>query len=340
MSLLLQHLNNRTKKDLIILAKYHGLKGYSSLKKADLAEKLSDIIKSSATMQTLLPYLSPEETSCITAHNSSTQDSFSLKRLMDMGYCFADTQGSFVIPDDISGNLLKDSLFIQNQKSNSFWLDLMTMSGALYGCLPLSIVCDLYQYYTKTKITQTKAEESILSIPKQLSPIVLIDDLCIQKELLNNDLYKMIQLCQESIPYYKPSIEQLHHFVRKGYLKDEYTQNLMDHFTEHMHIAVPKAREIIIDLQAQFRQGGNLAEAGNYLREHQIISDLEVDKTLLSMLNSMFSHSRLLLNRGYSESEKTAMFKPKNINKATKVYPNNPCPCGSGKKYKKCCGRK
>ena len=25
--------------------------------------------------------------------------------------------------------------------------------------------------------------------------------------------------------------------------------------------------------------------------------------------------------------------------KATKVYPNDPCPCGSGKKYKKCCGR-
>ncbi len=26
--------------------------------------------------------------------------------------------------------------------------------------------------------------------------------------------------------------------------------------------------------------------------------------------------------------------------KETKVYPNDPCPCGSGKKYKKCCGRK
>ena len=23
-----------------------------------------------------------------------------------------------------------------------------------------------------------------------------------------------------------------------------------------------------------------------------------------------------------------------------KLYPNDPCPCGSGKKYKKCCGKK
>ncbi|MCD7868939.1 MAG: SEC-C domain-containing protein, partial [Clostridiales bacterium] len=26
--------------------------------------------------------------------------------------------------------------------------------------------------------------------------------------------------------------------------------------------------------------------------------------------------------------------------KETKIYPNDPCPCGSGKKYKQCCGRK
>lgn len=27
------------------------------------------------------------------------------------------------------------------------------------------------------------------------------------------------------------------------------------------------------------------------------------------------------------------------IQKSKKIYPNDPCPCGSGKKYKKCCGR-
>lgn len=26
--------------------------------------------------------------------------------------------------------------------------------------------------------------------------------------------------------------------------------------------------------------------------------------------------------------------------KEARVYPNDPCPCGSGKKYKKCCGKK
>ena len=31
---------------------------------------------------------------------------------------------------------------------------------------------------------------------------------------------------------------------------------------------------------------------------------------------------------------------PAPIVKPAKIYPNDPCPCGSGKKYKKCCGRK
>lgn len=33
------------------------------------------------------------------------------------------------------------------------------------------------------------------------------------------------------------------------------------------------------------------------------------------------------------ETSKTPAVKPQ------KIYPNDPCPCGSGKKYKKCCGR-
>lgn len=36
---------------------------------------------------------------------------------------------------------------------------------------------------------------------------------------------------------------------------------------------------------------------------------------------------------GYSISFQQPVVKPE------KIYPNDPCPCGSGKKYKKCCGR-
>ena len=46
----------------------------------------------------------------------------------------------------------------------------------------------------------------------------------------------------------------------------------------------------------------------------------------------------------YDEETRKQLYKEQKesttIRKEQKIYPNDPCPCGSGKKYKKCCGRK
>ena len=47
---------------------------------------------------------------------------------------------------------------------------------------------------------------------------------------------------------------------------------------------------------------------------------------------------------GNTDVIQTTMF-PRGLNEEPirvekKIYPNDPCPCGSGKKYKKCCGKK
>ena len=45
----------------------------------------------------------------------------------------------------------------------------------------------------------------------------------------------------------------------------------------------------------------------------------------------------------FDEETRKALYKEQKssttIVKEKKIYPNDPCPCGSGKKYKKCCGR-
>ena len=46
----------------------------------------------------------------------------------------------------------------------------------------------------------------------------------------------------------------------------------------------------------------------------------------------------------FDEDKRKALYREQKssttILKPDKVYPNDPCPCGSGKKYKKCCGKK
>lgn len=46
----------------------------------------------------------------------------------------------------------------------------------------------------------------------------------------------------------------------------------------------------------------------------------------------------------FDEDKRKALYREQKssttIVKPDKIYPNDPCPCGSGKKYKKCCGKK
>lgn len=74
---------------------------------------------------------------------------------------------------------------------------------------------------------------------------------------------------------------------------------------------------------------------------------LEYDKELLYK-NMVGADAEWLYNleewnEYFTEEEKKALYKEQKasttIRKDEKVYPNDPCPCGSGKKYKKCCGK-
>ena len=46
----------------------------------------------------------------------------------------------------------------------------------------------------------------------------------------------------------------------------------------------------------------------------------------------------------FDEDKRKALYREQKssttIVKPDKIYPNDPCPCGSGRKYKKCCGKK
>lgn len=48
-------------------------------------------------------------------------------------------------------------------------------------------------------------------------------------------------------------------------------------------------------------------------------------------------------NAIYDEDKQKELYKEQKrsttVVNETKIYPNDPCPCGSGKKYKKCCGK-
>ena len=63
--------------------------------------------------------------------------------------------------------------------------------------------------------------------------------------------------------------------------------------------------------------------------------------TISKLLVELSNHTRLWSNNGHTPSELAG--RPPVVgradHKSKKIGRNDPCPCGSGKKYKRCCGR-
>lgn len=324
-----------TKKELTRLAKIHCISGYSVLNKADLAKKVFSHLSKEETMIPLFCCISKEETALLTRSKSS-KDSCLARRLSTLGYCFLDKDGNYMVPDDLSLGFLDTADFQKAQHSFSLLTDILSMGSMLYGCMPVSILTLIYCRYTNSSVTSGEIKKMVSKIPASLNPTVLIQDLYVQTDLEKNDLYRKIQKCQGVIPYYIPPKEAALHFTRYGYFNDPSSRRLALYFHKNLNIDGHKTRDYLTNIQAIFRQGGSLFDAAQYLKKECVISETVPNKTLMVLLNDMFSHTRLLLNRGYTELEKISQNKSaKNI----KISPNSPCPCGSGKKYKKCCGK-
>ena len=81
--------------------------------------------------------------------------------------------------------------------------------------------------------------------------------------------------------------------------------------------------------------------------EEDTVVSLAFDKELLYK-NMVAAEADWLYNLEewnaiFDEEKRKALYKEQKssttVVKNAKVYPNDPCPCGSGKKYKKCCGK-
>lgn len=337
------YLFHKTKKQLIDLAKIHQFHGYSVLKKAELAHKLAEYIYTPAVMYHFFVYLGEDELLLL----NTQQKGFSplYRRLYEGGYCFLQPDGSYEIPSALSALFTPTDTFFKEQKIKSFLLDCVNTAGYLYGCCPVSIIENIYNSYASYPLSQKMILEELQSIPAYFHSFIIENDFVIQKSLYKNDLYKKIQKCQGLLPFFIPDKKTILHLSRFGYFpEDPYTKHLSLVLSQSPELPLETAQHLSGEIQAIFRQGGTIQDALIYLQKSSFSAQLEPFLTtgmenptknkLLIALNQVFSHAPLLLNRGYTAAESIKLKQ-----KRQKIYPNSRCPCGSGKKYKNCCGR-
>ena len=97
-----------------------------------------------------------------------------------------------------------------------------------------------------------------------------------------------------------------------------------------------EAEDLIISLDAEFKNNRKPSEIMKAFLANFDISSLEEANFIGNEVMKFFNNTRLWVTKGYTPEE----LNPTTVIKKEKVGRNDPCPCGSGKKYKKCCGKK
>ena len=157
-------------------------------------------------------------------------------------------------------------------------------------------------------------------------------------EILNKDITKIIDLIEtKTINEYEEKIKDLPPEIRNDFEKaislrviDNYWMehiNTMDHLREGVSLRGYANED---PLQAYIREGFEMFD--------NMLDNISKDITLYLLKAEIRQNLEVKQVKGNTNEVKENT-SGKTIKKVKKVGRNDPCPCGSGKKYKQCCGK-
>ena len=176
-----------------------------------------------------------------------------------------------------------------------------------------------------------------------------------------NDYYKYLeQRVQGDLPFYVPTVEEVEELYEQGSLISRESHQKIKTFIEETFGCGPDTAALKVhdlyetvndhmrvnDAVEAFIRGGS--DADGDAEPFEFESDEERFR-FTELYIEMSRDCRIRDNRGHDYYEMVAIMSSKDRGSAggkgsaqvkrVKIGRNDPCPCGSGKKYKNCCGR-
>ncbi len=158
-------------------------------------------------------------------------------------------------------------------------------------------------------------------------------------EILNKDISEIINVIESKVlKEYEEKVNELPSEIRNDFEKaislrviDNYWMehiNTMDHLREGVSLRGYANED---PLQAYIREGFELFD--------NMLDKINKDITLYLLKAEIRQNLEVKQVKGNANSGAEKVSKNRTIKKNKKVGRNDPCPCGSGKKYKNCCGK-
>ena len=344
--------NYYDKDSIIEIAKRHGMSGLTKLKKEELAERtISHILKKEVMRRYFLCVRDSEMKLFEQITDGNTEiASFDIEEMDFLyagGYLTSGADSQFMVAEEVvkAYQEFNTPKFQEERSRLSTIGDYLCAANSLYAVTPPSVLLETFNKYETKKLTL----EELLHAYECLEPyrclVAYIDGAFVDAALAEQKSFENLLRMQKKVPYYIPTQQEIRFMAdNEGFLMTPELHQLGKFLNEEMKVAEDMVPYNLRQIQAEISLGGQLQEVINDMEASGIIFDeAEHMERFASIITDVWNHTRMVLNRGHKPYEMVM----KGLEEVSaqrkvpqKVYPNDPCPCGSGKKYKKCCMKK
>ena len=352
--------NNNTATQLKEIAKSHGLSGYSKMKKAELVDLVAAHLLNYDTIEDSLLLANDKELAafeqvCGGKTVKLEEDATDYIYFFMQGYYNINGEQEISIPDEIKRMFpLIYSAEFQKRRANFHQvLDYCKAGVNLYGIVPIEQIRKIYNQNNKVEITQ----EDLLQVVQKAQArdcIVEVKGEDFIHELLttNEHAYDILIAKQGNKPFYVPSKSEFLNYADDTYVeKNDYYNSFLAFLKNVLFMNDEMSEALVYEVECMYSEGKDLTDILDGL-EKQGLEFVTKDQkqAFANEVVNYTNHVRLWENRGNHKVELGLASNPSNVinfssaaatvvRSEKKVGRNDQCPCGSGKKYKFCCGR-
>lgn len=226
----------------------------------------------------------------------------------------------------------------------------------LYGIVNKAKVVEIYNMQNEVKIT----EKDLLMVSTNVLEkgfVSIHRDYFVNDSILEFDEFDLMMAKKGDKPYYIPPKEDLLKYVENGYFEvNKQYSKLVEYVKKSFFNDDQKAEWFCEDIYGTCQYDFDIQSVIQTFNDKKInFKDEKEANKVLQLVMELANNVRIWENNGHTPNEIFKKFekpnlkplpnKPFDFNKTNvfdirtkkKIGRNDPCPCGSGKKYKKCC---
>lgn len=230
----------------------------------------------------------------------------------------------------------------------------------LYGMVPKEKVVEIYNSHHQEQVSINEVEEYLNNPPAELEKAFVYphDDYFVTESILVFDQFETMLAHKADKPYYVPDRNKLLKYVNDCYIEEtKQYKALYEYIKKHFYDGDDQKTTMLAEnIHGSCHQSYDF----NYILEEFTrrkvnFTDINQVNEVVQLIMDLSNNVRIWGNNGYTPQEIFEQFeKPKlrplpaepfnfdvadiiDFKSGNKVGRNDPCPCGSGKKFKKCC---